>query len=140
MLHELERKLTQIQNNVMKKEMELEKQLARTTELEVTVKEAKQNNSKAECGALRAEVEKLKDSLEEAKQQQKLAGKATNRHCPHRASVPWAPTVPYSLPKWPSQLVLQHPIPGLSHSLILLLSGDHHPLQHLHASPPSLPL
>ncbi|XP_040837981.1 polyamine-modulated factor 1-binding protein 1 [Ochotona curzoniae] len=80
MLHELERKLTQIQNNVMKKEMELEKQLARTTELEVTVKEAKQNNSKAECGALRAEVEKLKDSLEEAKQQQKLAAQQVTQY------------------------------------------------------------
>nr|XP_051702929.1 polyamine-modulated factor 1-binding protein 1 isoform X2 [Oryctolagus cuniculus]XP_051702930.1 polyamine-modulated factor 1-binding protein 1 isoform X2 [Oryctolagus cuniculus]XP_051702932.1 polyamine-modulated factor 1-binding protein 1 isoform X2 [Oryctolagus cuniculus] len=73
MLHELEKKLTQIQNNLMKKEMELEKQLALTAELETTVKEAKQNSSKVECGALRAEVEQLKDSLEEARQQQRLA-------------------------------------------------------------------
>ncbi|XP_058530204.1 polyamine-modulated factor 1-binding protein 1 isoform X2 [Ochotona princeps] len=80
MLHELEKKLTQIQNNIMKKEMELEKQLARTAELEVTIKEAKQNNSKAECGALRAEAERLKDSLEEAKQQQKLAAQQVTQY------------------------------------------------------------
>ncbi|KAL2762205.1 polyamine-modulated factor 1-binding protein 1 isoform b, partial [Daubentonia madagascariensis] len=73
MLHELEKKLTQVQNCLMRKEKELEKQQCMMTELEMTVKDAKQDKSKVECGALRAEVQKLKECLEEAKQQQKLA-------------------------------------------------------------------
>uniref|UniRef100_A0A2K6F663 Polyamine modulated factor 1 binding protein 1 n=1 Tax=Propithecus coquereli TaxID=379532 RepID=A0A2K6F663_PROCO len=73
MLHELEKKLTQVQNCLLRKEKELEKQQRMMTDLEVTVKDAKQDKSKVECGALRAEVQKLKESLEEAKQQQRLA-------------------------------------------------------------------
>ncbi|XP_063510020.1 polyamine-modulated factor 1-binding protein 1 isoform X4 [Pongo pygmaeus] len=74
MLQELEKKLTQVQNSLLKKEKELEKQQCMATELEMTVKEAKQDKSKeVECKALQAEVQKLKNSLEEAKQQQRLA-------------------------------------------------------------------
>nr|XP_011755968.1 polyamine-modulated factor 1-binding protein 1 isoform X4 [Macaca nemestrina] len=74
MLHELQKKLTQAQNSFLKKEKELEKQQCMATELEMTVKEAKQDKSKeVECEALQAEVQKLKNSLEEAKQQQRLA-------------------------------------------------------------------
>nr|XP_037864251.1 polyamine-modulated factor 1-binding protein 1 isoform X3 [Chlorocebus sabaeus] len=74
MLHELQKKLTQVQNSFLKKEKELEKQQCMATELEMTVKEAKQDKSKeVECEALQAEVQKLKNSLEEAKQQQRLA-------------------------------------------------------------------
>uniref|UniRef100_A0A2K6LIY5 Polyamine modulated factor 1 binding protein 1 n=1 Tax=Rhinopithecus bieti TaxID=61621 RepID=A0A2K6LIY5_RHIBE len=77
MLHELQKKLTQVQNSFLKKEKELEKQQCMATELEMTVKEAKQDKSKkVECEALQAEVQKLKNSLEEAKQQQRLAGEA----------------------------------------------------------------
>uniref|UniRef100_A0A8C0N367 Polyamine modulated factor 1 binding protein 1 n=2 Tax=Canis lupus familiaris TaxID=9615 RepID=A0A8C0N367_CANLF len=74
MLHELEKELAQVQNSLMKKEMELEKQQRMTTELEITIQELKQDKSRAECGTLRAEIQKLKDSLEETQQQQKLAG------------------------------------------------------------------
>ncbi|XP_021570252.1 polyamine-modulated factor 1-binding protein 1 [Carlito syrichta] len=73
MLHELEKKLTQVQDSLTKKEKELEKQQCVTTELEMTVNEAKQDKSKEQCETLRVEVQKLKDSLEEAKQQQRLA-------------------------------------------------------------------
>ncbi|XP_023066081.1 polyamine-modulated factor 1-binding protein 1 [Piliocolobus tephrosceles] len=74
MLHELQKKLTQVQNSFLKKEKELEKQQCMATELEMTVKEAKQDKSKeVECEALQAEVQKLKNSLEEAEQQQRLA-------------------------------------------------------------------
>ncbi|KAF3817687.1 hypothetical protein GH733_012974 [Mirounga leonina] len=73
MLHELEKELAQVQNSLMKKEMELEKQQRMTTELEITLQEVKQDKSRAECGALRAEIQKLKDCLEDAQQQQKLA-------------------------------------------------------------------
>ncbi|KAF5919538.1 hypothetical protein HPG69_000137 [Diceros bicornis minor] len=73
MLHELEKELAQVQSTLMKKEMELERQQRLTTELESAIKEAKQDKSKVECGALRAEAQKLRDSLEDAKQQQRLA-------------------------------------------------------------------
>lgn len=76
MLHELEKELAQVQNSLMKKEMELEKQQRMTTELEITIQEVKQDKSRAECGALQAEIQKLKDCLEDAQQQQKLIGKA----------------------------------------------------------------
>ncbi|XP_045389141.1 polyamine-modulated factor 1-binding protein 1 [Lemur catta] len=72
-LHQLEKKLTQVQNCLLRKEKELEKQQRMMTDLEMTVKESKQDKSKVECGALRAEVQKLKECLEEAKQQQRLA-------------------------------------------------------------------
>ncbi|KAF0883862.1 PMFBP protein, partial [Crocuta crocuta] len=72
MLHELEKELAQVQNSLMKKEMELEKQQRMTTELEIAIQEVKQDKSRAECGALRAEIQKLKDCLEDAQQQQKL--------------------------------------------------------------------
>uniref|UniRef100_A0A8C9KE15 Polyamine modulated factor 1 binding protein 1 n=1 Tax=Panthera tigris altaica TaxID=74533 RepID=A0A8C9KE15_PANTA len=72
MLHELEKELAQVQNSLMKKEMELEKQQRMTTELEITIQEVKQDKSRAECGALQAEIQKLKDCLEDAQQQQKL--------------------------------------------------------------------
>ncbi|XP_017394843.1 polyamine-modulated factor 1-binding protein 1 isoform X1 [Cebus imitator] len=74
MLCELEKKLAQVQNCLLKKEKELEKQQCVTTELEMTIREAKQDKSKdVECEALQTEVQKLKNSLEEAKQQQRLA-------------------------------------------------------------------
>ncbi|XP_004842981.1 polyamine-modulated factor 1-binding protein 1 isoform X2 [Heterocephalus glaber] len=73
MLHELEKKLSHIQNYFRKKEMELESQQCITKELEMTRKEANKDESKVECEALKADVQKLTDSLEEAKQQQRLA-------------------------------------------------------------------
>lgn len=82
MLHELEKEMSQVQNNLVKKEMELEKQQCVTSELELSIQEAKQDKCKAEYGHLRAEIKKLKDCLEDAEQQQRLAGEA------------WASTVP----------------------------------------------
>ncbi|XP_031536630.2 polyamine-modulated factor 1-binding protein 1 isoform X2 [Vicugna pacos] len=73
MLHELEKELAQVQNSLVKKEMELEKQQRMTNELEIAIQEARQDKCMAECGPLRAEIQKLKDSLEDAKHQQKLA-------------------------------------------------------------------
>lgn len=89
MLHELEKELAQIQNSLVKKDVELEKQQRTTAELEITIQEAKQDKSRAECGALRAEIQKLKDSLDDAQQQQKLAGEAPSRWCPNHISNPW---------------------------------------------------
>lgn len=86
MLHELEKELAQVQNSLMKKEMELEKQQRMTTELEITIQELKQDKSRAECGTLRAEIQKLKDSLEETQQQQKLAGEPPSTQCLHYTS------------------------------------------------------
>lgn len=100
MLHELQKKLTQVQNSFLKKEKELEKQQCMATELEMTVKEAKQDKSKeVECEALEAEVQKLKNSLEEAKQQQRLAGEApagavpTTLFCGARAALEQPPSL-----------------------------------------------
>ncbi|XP_005608435.1 polyamine-modulated factor 1-binding protein 1 isoform X3 [Equus przewalskii] len=73
MVHELEKELAQVQSTLIKKEKELEKQQRMTTELEMAIQEAKQNKSKVDSGALRAEIQKLRDCLEDAKQQQKLA-------------------------------------------------------------------
>lgn len=74
MLHELEKELTQVQTTLLKKDMELEKQQLMTTELEIAIQEVNQDKSKEEYGALRAEIQRLKDHLEDAQQQQKLAG------------------------------------------------------------------
>lgn len=76
MLHELEKELTQVQTTLLKKEMEFEKQQLMTTELEMTLRGVKQDTSQAECAALKAEIEKLKDLLEDTQQQQKMAGEA----------------------------------------------------------------
>uniref|UniRef100_A0A452UX04 Polyamine modulated factor 1 binding protein 1 n=2 Tax=Ursus TaxID=9639 RepID=A0A452UX04_URSMA len=80
MLHELEKELAQVQNSLMKKEMELEKQQRMAAELEITIQEVKQDKSRAECGALRAEIQKLKDCLEDAQQQQKLAAQQATQY------------------------------------------------------------
>nr|XP_013010222.1 polyamine-modulated factor 1-binding protein 1 [Cavia porcellus] len=72
-LHELEKKLSQVQSYLRKKETELEKQQCMMKELEMKVKEEKQDGGKAECEVLQAEVQKGKDCLEEAKQQLRLA-------------------------------------------------------------------
>ncbi|XP_013359301.1 PREDICTED: polyamine-modulated factor 1-binding protein 1 isoform X2 [Chinchilla lanigera] len=71
MLHELEKKLSQVQCCLRKKELDLEKQQCLVKELQE--KEARLEESKLELEALKAEVQKLTDSLEEAKQQQRLA-------------------------------------------------------------------
>ncbi|XP_053410152.1 polyamine-modulated factor 1-binding protein 1 [Nycticebus coucang] len=74
MLHELERKLTQVQNTLMRKEKEMEKQQCMLLELEMNAKEAKQCKPKVECcGTVQTELQKLKECLEEAKKQQRLA-------------------------------------------------------------------
>ncbi|XP_023597633.1 polyamine-modulated factor 1-binding protein 1 [Trichechus manatus latirostris] len=65
-LHKLEKELAQTWDALKNKEMELQKQQLMTTEHKL---DANQDN----CEALRAEFQKLKNSLEEAKQQQKLA-------------------------------------------------------------------
>ncbi|XP_066100008.1 polyamine-modulated factor 1-binding protein 1 [Saccopteryx bilineata] len=71
--HELEKELAQVQTTLLKKEMELEKQQLMIAELEIASQEAKQDKCKVECGALRAEIQKLKGCLEDAQQQQRLA-------------------------------------------------------------------
>jgi len=102
MLHELEKELAQVQNNLVKKEMELEKQQCMTNELEIAIQEERQDKCKAEYGHLRAEIKKLKECLEDAKQQQRLAGEA-----------PGASTVPTA----PNALDQSSPLPSpLSHS------------------------
>ncbi|XP_047384444.1 LOW QUALITY PROTEIN: polyamine-modulated factor 1-binding protein 1 [Sciurus carolinensis] len=69
MLNELEKKLTQVQNSLLKKEVEMEEQHCLMRELEMTFKD----KARIEYGALRAEIEKLSDALEETKQQHRLA-------------------------------------------------------------------
>ncbi|XP_036753463.2 polyamine-modulated factor 1-binding protein 1 [Manis pentadactyla] len=73
MLHELEKELAQVQDTLMKKEVELDKQQRVATELELTIQEAKQNDCRAECGAMRTELQLLQDCLRDARQQQRLA-------------------------------------------------------------------
>ncbi|KAM5262718.1 polyamine-modulated factor 1-binding protein 1 [Ctenodactylus gundi] len=80
MLHELEKKLSQGQNCLRKKELELERHKCRLVELEMTAKEDRQDKSKAECESLLAEVQKLKDSLEESREQQRLAAQQAAQH------------------------------------------------------------
>lgn len=94
MVHELEKELAQVQSTLIKKEKELEKQQRMTTELEMAIQEAKQNKSKVDSGALRAEIQKLRDCLEDDKQQQKLAGEASPRHRSHHISNPWGRAAP----------------------------------------------
>lgn len=79
-MHELEKRLAHAQNTLMEKEAELEKLQRATKDLEANLQEAKQGTSKVDCEALRAEVQKLKDTLEETKEQLKLAGET--RACP----------------------------------------------------------
>ncbi|XP_024591474.1 polyamine-modulated factor 1-binding protein 1 [Neophocaena asiaeorientalis asiaeorientalis] len=73
MLHELEKDLAQLKNTLVKKEMELEKQQCMTSELEIAIQEERRDKCKAEYGHLGAEIKKLKDCLEDAKQQHRLA-------------------------------------------------------------------
>ncbi|XP_060144285.1 polyamine-modulated factor 1-binding protein 1 [Globicephala melas] len=73
MLQELEKDLAQVKNTLVKKEMELEKQQCMTRELEVAIQEDRRDKCKAEYGHLGAEIKKLKDCLEDAKQQHRLA-------------------------------------------------------------------
>lgn len=139
MLHKLEKELAQVQMTLMKKEMELEKQQLMTTELEIAMQEAKQNKCKVECGALRAEVQKLKDCVKDAQQQQRLAGEAPAStdpppHFPHMGR-----ERPLSLSKWPlpSASPLSHSKPSrnfISHLTAVttaLLNSFSHPLPHL---------
>lgn len=87
MLQELEKDLAQVKNTLVKKEMELEKQQCMTRELEVAIQEERRDKCKAEYGHLGAEIKKLKDCLEDAKQQHRLAGEA-----PGQALSPHTPT------------------------------------------------
>lgn len=96
MLHELEKELTQVQTTLLKKEMEFEKQQLMTTELEMTLREMKQHTCEAECGALQAEVDKLKDFLENAQQQQMMAGEAPASAAHHSPNT-WGWSPPLSL-------------------------------------------
>lgn len=105
MLHELEKELAQVQNTLVKKEMELEKQQCMTNELEIAIQEERQDKCKVEYGHLRAEIKKLKDCLEDAKQQQRLAGEAPGKHCPHCLQ-PTGPEQSPPLSRWP------HPSPS----------------------------
>ncbi|XP_012971050.2 polyamine-modulated factor 1-binding protein 1 isoform X2 [Mesocricetus auratus] len=80
-LHELEKKLAQVQNTLMEKELELEKLQRLTKDLEASLQEARlQDTYKAECEALRVEVQKLKETLEETKEQLKLSDQNLT-HC-----------------------------------------------------------
>lgn len=121
MLHELEKELAQVQNNLVKKEMELEKQQCMTNELEIAIQEERQDKCKAEYGHLRAEIKKLKECLEDAKQQQRLAGEA-----PGQALSPLPPT------QW------TRAVPSPLHCLTPIASGSHLTSQQL--GPPSKPL
>ena len=87
MLHELEKDLAQVKNTLTKKEMELEKQQCMTSELEIAIQEERQDKCKTEYGHLGAEIKKLKDCLEDAKQQHRLAGEV-----PGQAPSPHTPT------------------------------------------------
>ncbi|XP_020028266.2 polyamine-modulated factor 1-binding protein 1 [Castor canadensis] len=80
MMHELEKKLTQVQNCLRKKEVELEKLQCMVTELEIAIKEARQDKCKVECEVLRAEIQQLKDCLEESEQQQLLAAQQATQY------------------------------------------------------------
>lgn len=97
MLHELEKELAQVQTTLMKKDMELEKQQLMTTELEIAIQEAKQNKCKVECGAVRVEIQKLKDCLKDAQQQQRLAGEAPASTDPSTLPTHGARAAPFSL-------------------------------------------
>lgn len=135
MLQELEKELTQVQTTLLKKEMELEKQQLMITELEIALQEVKQDKCKVECGALRAEIQTLKDFLEDAQQQQRLAGEAPASTVPtelqHRRL-----EQPLSLSKCPPTSPLSHATSSLD--LISHLSSYTHPLELLH-SPPTAP-
>lgn len=70
----------QVQNSLREKEAELEKLQCTTKELDTSLQEARQSTSKIDCEALRAEIQKLKDSLEEAREQLKVSGETQTHH------------------------------------------------------------
>lgn len=136
MLHELEKELAQAQTMPMKKEMELEKQQLMATELQIAIQEAEQNKCKVECGALQAEVQRLKDCLEDAQQQQKLAGETPSSTDPTTLPTHGAEQ-PLSLSKGPlpSASPLSHSKP--SQDLTSHLSSYNSLHELLHSLPPS---
>ena len=72
----------QVQNSLREKEAELEKLQCTTKELDTSLQEARQSTSKIDCEALRAEIQKLKDSLEEAREQLKVSGETQAHTAP----------------------------------------------------------
>ncbi|XP_031197231.1 polyamine-modulated factor 1-binding protein 1 isoform X2 [Mastomys coucha] len=72
-LQELEKNLAQMQNTLREKEAELEKLQNTTKELDANLQEVRQSTSKIDSEALRAEIQKLKESLEEAREQLKVS-------------------------------------------------------------------
>ncbi|MEJ1276068.1 polyamine modulated factor 1 binding protein 1 [Cricetulus griseus] len=83
-LNEIEKKLTQVQNTLMEKELETEKLQWVTKDLEARVQEAKQDTCKADYEILRVEAQKLKETLEETKEQLKLSDQNL-AHCKEEA-------------------------------------------------------
>lgn len=109
MLNELEKKLAQVQNSLLKKEVELEEQHCLMRELEITFKE----KARIELGALQAEIQKLSDALEDSKQQHRLAGEAPTGPSPAARL----------LPKGLQQPPVSHgPLELLTHPQVHLLS------------------
>lgn len=64
----------------MEKELETEKLQWVTKDLEARVQEAKQDTCKADYEILRVEAQKLKETLEETKEQLKLSGETQALH------------------------------------------------------------
>lgn len=88
-LQELEKNLAQMQNTLREKEAELEKLQNTTKELDANLQEVRQSTSKIDSEALRAEIQKLKESLEEAREQLKVSGKTWA----HTAPPPFQPSL-----------------------------------------------
>ncbi|XP_008770690.3 polyamine-modulated factor 1-binding protein 1 isoform X8 [Rattus norvegicus] len=72
-LNELEKKLTQVQCLFLEKETELEKLQSTTKELDANLQEVRQSTSKIDNEGLRSEIQKLKESLEEAREQLRVS-------------------------------------------------------------------
>lgn len=107
MLHELEKELAQVQDTLMKKEVELDKQQRMAAELELTIQEAKRNDCRAECGAMRTELQQLQDCLQDAKQQQRLAGEPLASAVPTTLLTQWTRAAPFFLQRATSLPFLQ---------------------------------
>lgn len=81
-LNELEKKLTQVQCLFLEKEMELEKLQSTTKELDANLQEVRQSASKIDNEGLRSEIQRLKESLGEAREQLRVSGETPSSHCP----------------------------------------------------------
>lgn len=92
-LNELEKKLTQVQCLFLEKEMELEKLQSTTKELDANLQEVRQSTSRIDNEGLRSEIQKLKESLGEAREQLRVSGETPTHTAPPHSQT--------SSPKWP---------------------------------------